>query len=154
MQVLRKRFYKRFVFIGITYSLTFIALTVIAGIQWIENYASKSLFLAIFFTICAIVIFALAAKELIPYFKDWKYLNKNEFLVFIGEVTGYKVTKYSSDPPTTDKFPIVKNVSNSEVVTLNVDDTKEKMKYKFAYLPNTKLAIIIEQCYDKQDGVA
>ena len=69
-------------------------------------------------------------------------------MVFIGEVTGYKVINYSSDPPTTEKFPIIKNIANNEVVTLNVDDAKEKMKYKFAYLPNTKLAIIIEQCYD------
>ena len=152
MQELKKRFYKRFVFLGITYTLTFIALTVIACIQWIENYESKSLLLAIFFTICAIVIFALAAKELIPYFKDWKYLKNNGFLVFIGEVTGYKVINYSSDPPTTEKFPIVKNISNNEVLTLNVDDAKEKMKYKFAFLPNTQLAVVLENLSKNTGG--
>ena len=148
MQVLKKRFYKRFVFIGIVYTFTFIALAVISCVQWIENHKNKSFLLAIFFTICTIVLFVLAVKELLPYFRDWKYVKNDEFLIFIGEVEGYKVITYSSDPPTTEKFPIVKNISNNEVVTLNVDDTKERMKYKFAYLPNTKLAIILEKFYN------
>ena len=149
MDILKKRFYKRFSFIGVLYFFTFIALTVIACIQWVNCRERKNLVLAIIFTVCSIVIVIQALKELLPYFKDLKYVKKSEFSILIGEVEGYKTINYNSDPPTTEKFPIVKDISNSTTIMLNVDNAKKGIKYKFLYLPNTKLAIIAEEKHNQ-----
>ena len=145
MLPLKKRFCLRFLFLGIAYFFTFVILLTITCIQWINSYKSKSLILAIIFTVFTIVIFVFALKELIPYFKDWKYIKTGEFLIIAGKVEGYKVINYNSDPPTTEKFPIVRSTTNNETITLNVENTEEGMKYKFLYLPNTKLAVIMEE---------
>ena len=58
-----------------------------------------------------------------------------------------KKVKSNGEPPTTVYYPIVKIKDRDERLKLCVDAELGEC-YQFAYLPNTKIAIILERCYD------
>lgn len=146
MNQLRKKFYTRFIFEGIICLFALIFLIVMACLQWI-NYIqnNQSIIYAIIFTGLFIIIFFITIIILKPYYKDLKVLKRNGFQIIIGTVEGYKKEVANSDPPTTDYYPIIKDIINNDIKILKVEKTEIGKTYKFIYLPFTKLAEIVSE---------
>jgi len=104
------------------------------------------------YTVVVIVLIGLSAilisslKGMIPLLKDYKYLKNNSYISIMGTVIGFTKNVNPETGTQSNTKPLIKIVpSNEEIVLhfneyLNVGET-----YKFIYLPNTKIAEVIEK---------
>ena len=145
---LNKKYYCKFLTIAlilIPSSIIFIVLGIFFWMEFAE--IGEKLVFALFFTILAIIMIPLAIKALIPFFKDLPYVKKQIIPVVKGKVEKFEEVKSNGEPPTTVYYPIVKIKDKDERLKLCVDAELGSC-YQFAYLPNTKIAIIIEKYYN------
>lgn len=119
---------------------------IIWGIMFWVRFAKfeEGLLQALFLTILILVMIPISIMALIPFFKDLPCIKNRKVLVIEGEVEEFEVVKSNGDPPTTTYYPIVKIDGKDERLKLCVD-AELGNRYKFAYLPNTKMAIILEK---------
>jgi len=82
------------------------------------------------------------------YYKDYVYLKSNAPIQIEGKVVGYASAVSGDDLTVTQAWPVVLIDETKEQISLNVIQAEKKLqidqKYKFFYLPNTKIAEIIE----------
>lgn len=141
-----KKYYRMFLLetiILFPISIAFLVIGIVFWRQYIHD--GTELWIAIFFTCLTLIAIPLTIKVLLPFFKDLPYFKRKEVIIIEGVVEGYKKVAANGEPPTVDYYPIVKVEGQEEKLVLSVD-AQLGVKYKFAYLPHTKLAIIIEKC--------
>lgn len=141
-----KKYYRMFLLetiILVPISIAFLVIGIVFWRQYIHD--GTELWIAIFFTCLTLIAIPLTIKVLFPFFKDLPYFKRKEVIIIEGVVEGYKKVAANGEPPTVDYYPIVKVEGQEEKLVLSVD-AQLGVKYKFAFLPHTKLAIIIEKC--------
>lgn len=145
-ETLFKKFYKMFLLETIILLSISIAFFVIGIVCWMQyrNDGTK-LWVAIFFSCLTFIAIPVTVKVLFPYFKDLPYVKRKEMTIIEGEVEGYKKVKANGDPPTVDYYPIVRVEGDRETRVILSVDAQLGVKYTFAYLPNTKLAVILKE---------
>ena len=147
-----KKYWSKFLVIAlilIPCSICFIVLGIIYWIQFAE-FGDK-LLLALFFTILVVIIIPVSVKSLSPFFKDLSYVKNKKIFVIKGKVEEFEEVKSNGEPPTTVYYPIVKIEDRDERLKLCVDAELGEC-YQFAYLPNTKIAIILENFSENTGG--
>ena len=122
-----------------------IFLVVIAIICWKKYVDGEGIFLSLFFSFLSIIWIILSIKILYPYFKDFFNVRNRKWIITYGRVCGFKEVHSSGDPPTTDYYPILELLDSKNTITIDVDGMEQGKKYKFIYLPYTKLAIIVNE---------
>ena len=143
-----KKYWSKFLVLAlilIPCSICFMILGIIFWIQFAKF--GDELLLALFFTILTIIMIPILMKSLSPFFKDLPYVKNRKILVIKGKVEEFEEVKSNGEPPTTVYYPIVKIKDRDERLKLCVDAELGEC-YQFAYLPNTKIAINLERCYD------
>ena len=141
-----KKYYRMFLLetiILVPISIAFLVIGIVFWRQYIHD--GTELWIAIFFTCLTLIAIPLTIKVLFPFFKDLPYFKRKEVIIIEGVVERYKKVAANGEPPTVDYYPIVKVEGQEEKLVLSVD-AQLGVKYKFAFLPHTKLAIIIEKC--------
>lgn len=141
-----KKFYQMFLIEGLLLLFTSVGFLVLGIVCWI-HYGSEGtkLWSAIFCSCGALILISITIKALLPFFKDLPYIRRKEIKVIEGVVEGYKTVKANGDPPTVDYYPIIKAEGDHEIKVILSVDAQLGVKYKFAYLPNTKLAVILKE---------
>lgn len=93
---------------------------------------------------CLFVVFWLQ-----PMLCDREYLESNEPIYIEGELIGFADASSDEGGETTRYSPIIRINETDEEITLNIVNSDKRMKigetYEIIYLPNTKLAEIIEE---------
>ena len=85
----------------------------------------------------------------IKYIKDLEYVKKREFYQIEGNFIGYaKSVSNGDDLTVTQSWPIIKENATNKTVSLNAFNSNQNIKigesYTIIYLPNTKLATIVQ----------
>lgn len=144
--MLVKKYYRNFLLMIIVSIPITVLLVVFAAVYWVK-YANgeEVLFFSLLSSCLAVIFAALSVRMLYPYIKDFSAVRNKEWIETTGLVVGIKEVHSSCDPPTTEYCPVLKLSDGDEEVILNVDGMEQGKKYKFIYLPHTKLAIIIER---------
>ena len=124
----------------------FIYCFIITLIKWSSmSNAVKILF------VCSLILMlvfgVLSVPMMIEINSDKELVNQNEFMVFEGEIVGFKFA--SSNRGIRNKYgPILKNNESGKTMCFNILDAEKRMEigstYKVVYLPNTGYAEIIE----------
>ena len=82
------------------------------------------------------------------YYKDRIFLKSSTPICLVGKVTGYSHATSSDDLTVTRSWPIILNEETKTQIFLNVINSEEKLVigqvYEFLYLPNTRIAEIVE----------
>ncbi|MBQ4511043.1 MAG: hypothetical protein II984_09975 [Clostridia bacterium] len=82
------------------------------------------------------------------YYADYKYLKGNSPIQVEGIVVDYSITISDSDLTVAKSWPVIAIDNSDEKISLNIIRSEDRLKideiYKFIYLPNTKIAEIIE----------
>lgn len=143
---LMKKFRNMFLLLFLILVPVSVAFIILGIIFWClyGNKEEEAMVFAIFFTVLAIITVFLTIKTLYPFFKDLPNVKRKTSIIVEGVVMGFKKVKSNGDPPTTDYYPIVKVDGEDKDLVLTADAELGK-RYKFAYLPNTKLAVILEE---------
>ena len=89
------------------------------------------------------------AKVEIAYIKDLEHVKNSKFCQVQGELIGYaKSFSDGDDLNVTYSWPIIKENSSNESVSLNILNSDQRLEigkeYTVIYLPNTKLAEIVQ----------
>ena len=130
-------------------SICFIIFGIIYWIQFAEF--GDELLPALFFTILVVIMIPVSVKSLSPFFKDLPNVKNKKIFVIKGKVEELEEVKSNGEPPTTVYYPIVKIEDRDERLKLCVDAELGEC-YQFAYLPNTKIAIILEKLSENTGG--
>lgn len=81
------------------------------------------------------------------YYEDRIFLKSSTPVCLVGKVTGYSRATSSDDLTVTRSWPIILNEENKTQISLNVINSEEKLVigqvYEFLYLPNTRIAEIV-----------
>ena len=145
------RFYQEFWIILIIFvfaAITTIALTIFCLAKFnkmtIELKIGAPIICVLF-----IVFSVLFAMIFSKYYNDYVYLKANPPIEVKGKVIGYS-NKISGDELTVTKsWPIILVDETNEELSLSVINSEEKTRmnevYVFLYLPNTKIAEIIDK---------
>ena len=85
----------------------------------------------------------------IKYIKDLEYVKTGEFYQIEGEFIGYaKSVSNGDDLTVTQSWPIIKENATNKTVSLNAFNSNQNIEigasYTIIYLPNTKLATIVQ----------
>ena len=95
-----------------------------------------------------LVVAVLVATLFTDYLQDWRYVKQNEFLQIEGELIGYSKHRYIDDVTAHRSWPIFRDKNTQKELSLNILNSEQKLdigtQYTVVYLPNTKLAEIIE----------
>jgi len=82
------------------------------------------------------------------YYSDYCYLKNDSPITIEGTVIGYSIASSSDDLTVTKSWPIINISETDEEISLNIIKAEEKLVidevYVFIYIPNTKIAEIIE----------
>jgi len=85
----------------------------------------------------------------INYIKDLEYVKNGEFYQIEGEFIGYaKSVSNGDDLTVTQSWPIIKENTTNQTLSINAFNSNQNIKigesYTIIYLPNTKLATIVQ----------
>ena len=156
MEEARNRLIERFEFTNNTFHLLLIALllvTIIAILYTLFGFSkfnkNEKMGLPIM-CIFAVAIFLLFSFLTHPMRKDNEYLKCSEPIYIEGELIGFADEWVDETGISSRKYsPIIRINGTDEEITLNITNSEEKMKigetYEILYLPNTKIAEIIEK---------
>lgn len=139
-----KKYWSKFLviaFILIPSSICFLVLGIIFWIRFAEF--GEDLLLALFFTILFVIVIPISIKALYPFFRDLPYVKNGNLFVINGKVEEFEEVQSNGEPPATVNYPIVQIEGRDERLKLCVDAELGKC-YQFAYLPNTKIAVILK----------
>lgn len=76
---------------------------------------------------------------------DYKYVKNKDFLIFEGEMIGYTSIREGNSPDDPIYgFPVFRNKNTDEEVAFIVGATEIGKSYRLIYLPNTKIAQILD----------
>ena len=149
-KILLHRFYQEFWFF-ITIYILMIALVLFLIIIFLIRIKSMTKIskILILFTDVLLIGFAIVfGKFFSKYYDDYIYLKSNEPIEIEGKVTGYLVSVSGDDLTVTNSWPSILILESKEVITLNIINSEMKIKenevYIFLYLPNTKIAEVVE----------
>lgn len=147
-----KKYWSNFLVIALILIPSTICFIILGIIFW-TRFAEfgDDLWLALFFTILGLIMIPVSIKSLIPFFKDLPYVKNRKIFVVKGKVEEFEEVKSNGEPPATVYYPIVKIEDRDERLKLCVDAELGEC-YQFAYLPNTKLAIILENLSENMGG--
>ena len=100
-------------------------------------------------TCALLVLFSLLfGNFFMKYYADYKYLKGNSPIQVEGIVVDYSITISDSDLTVAKSWPVIAIDNSDEKISLNIIRSEDRLKideiYKFIYLPNTKIAEIIE----------
>ena len=83
------------------------------------------------------------------YYNDYVYLKNNTPIQIEGTVIEYSIAASNDDLTVTKSWPIILTDGTNERISLNIVKAEKRVKinekYIFLYLPNTKIAEIVEQ---------
>ena len=83
------------------------------------------------------------------YYKDYVFLKSSGPICVAGKVIGYSHVTSPDDLTVTRSWPIILNEETKTQISLNVINSEEKLVvgqvYEFLYLPNTRIAEMIEK---------
>lgn len=147
-----KKYWSNFLVIALILIPSTICFIILGIIFW-TRFAEfgDDLWLALFFTILGLIMIPVSIKSLSPFFKDLPYVKNRKIFVVKGKVEEFEEVKSNGEPPATVYYPIVKIEDRDERLKLCVDAELGEC-YQFAYLPNTKLAIILENLSENMGG--
>ena len=147
-----KKYWSNFLVIALILIPSTICFIILGIIFW-TRFAEfgDDLWLALFFTILGLIMIPVSIKSLSPFFKDLPYVKNRKIFVVKGKVEEFEEVKSNGEPPATVYYPIVKIEDRDERLKLCVDAEWGEC-YQFAYLPNTKLAIILENLSENMGG--
>ena len=78
--------------------------------------------------------------------KDYKYLKNNSYISIMGTVTGFSKNINPETGTQSNTAPVIKIVPSNEEIVLDVNEYLNVGEtYKIIYLPNTKIAKVIEK---------
>lgn len=99
----------------------------------------------LFFTFLTVLLGTYFTK----YYKDYVYLKTHSPIQIEGELIGYSNSVSPDDLTVAKSWPIIMLKDGDEKVILNIIDAEKKLKenqvYMFLYLPNTRIAEVIER---------
>ena len=121
-------------------SITIILATMI-GCWAIYLKKQGNILLAISVSLFFLGYFWVFLKKFLPLCKDYKLIQRKQFLKFDGEVIKFRKVVYGSEPETEHRMAIVKNTATGEEIELDVSGVDQGEVYEFLYLPNTKVAV-------------
>lgn len=145
------RFYQEFWIILIIFvfaAITTIALTIFCLAKF--NKMTIELKIGVPIICVLFIVFSLLfAMIFSKYYNDYVYLKANPPIEVKGKVIGYS-NKISGDELTVTKsWPIILVDETNEELSLSIINSEEKTRmnevYVFLYLPNTKIAEIIDK---------
>ena len=147
-----KKYWSNFLVIALILIPSTICFIILGIIFW-TRFAEfgDDLWLALFFTILGLIMIPVSIKSLSPFFKDLPYVKNRKIFVVKGKVEEFEEVKSNGEPPATVYYPIVKIEDRDERLKLCVGAELGEC-YQFAYLPNTKLAIILENLSENMGG--
>ena len=131
--------FRVFVIVAIL-SITIILATMI-GCWAIYLKKQGNILLAISVSLFFLGYFLVLLKNFLPLCKDYKLIQRNQFLKFDGEVIKFRKVVYGGEPETEHRMAIVKNTATGEEIELDVSGVDQGEVYEFLYLPNTKVAV-------------
>ena len=113
--------------------------------SFIETFNTSGIFLYTLIIIFLLISIGFCVKEIVPYFKDLKYVRNKSYLEIEGVVKGFEKNSDPESGVQVNTFAIIKYGDNEEIV-LKVNDILERNKnYLFLYLPNTKIAKVTKR---------
>lgn len=148
---LLERFSQEFIAFSILFAFMVIVLCLIVTV-YVKKYriirTQTKIIISIVVIILIFLVVVLALLE-IRYIKDLKYIKNAEIMQIEGEVVGFaKSVSNGDDLTVTQSWPIIKDSKTDQTVTLNVLNSDQKLEkgkqYTIIYLPNTKLAEIVQ----------
>lgn len=149
-KTLLNRFYQEFWILLMLLIFIFILIVVLIIFYFVKI---KDVNKGFKFTIPIIILFFIFLTVLLgtyftKYYKDYVYLKTHSPMQIEGELIGYS-NYISPDDLTVEKsWPIIMLKDGNEKVTLNIINAEKKLKenqvYIFLYLPNTRIAEVIE----------
>lgn len=122
-----------------------LALIIIVGMVW-NDYLNgrEKLWVPVALTGILIGLFALAIKEMIPYFRDLGDAKNKNFCELTGKVVRFRKRKDGGDVVTTEVRPIVAEQSTGKEVELKIDGLVLGNTYTLLYLRCTRYAVLKE----------
>ncbi len=114
-------------------------------LERLHNYPGSKLVLYCVLGVLAVVNLIFILQTHI-YVSDLNYINNGDFSSLDGVVVGYNRGEAIGDIVTETRYydPIILKDGTGERIVLKVVGTELNEHYTFLYLPNTKLAVIIE----------
>ena len=141
-----EQYYQDLIIFAVLTAIAFIMLTVLIIISGImmrkHQYRNRSicLGLGLFF----LIAFIWCAVKLNGYIQDYDYVVNKDFKYITGIVLDYASGSSDDNGEVTYGWPIVQDTITGERISLNVrDSVKQNGEYSFVYLPNSKIAQII-----------
>ena len=146
-QLIRKFYEGIWVNVLVCFSILFviILLTIFRKkiIYYYENIALSKIIVYSLILVLLIVEVVFIIK-FIPYCKDLKVVKQKDFETITGTVVEYTYIREGNDPNDPIQLkPIVKDINSDMKIQLNVTGTNLYHTYKFIYLPNTRIAVIV-----------
>ena len=142
---LKKKFYKRFALTAIAVLVADIVIGALAIIFWIKFAQAKSIIvIPIVFSVVLLICMIGTVTNLIPFLMDLGRVRKNAFQVIKGTIEG-NPKGADGDSPTPNYLRTVKAEDGTTFQILIVDGAQKGKRYRFLYLPHTKLAVILEE---------
>ena len=95
-----------------------------------------------------VVLIAIVCAITVRYAKDLKYVQQHEYLQIEGTAIGYAKSTSTDELTVHHSWPIFKDDVTQKEMSLNILNSDQRIKigehYTVIYLPNTKLAEIVE----------
>ena len=124
---------------------------VLVVILYIRKYKLMQRWIKIAVPIVLALYIALTATTgvmTVRYAKDLKYIRHQEYLQIEGELIGYAKRSSTDELTVHYSWPIFKDDTTQNTISLNVLNSGQRLEigkhYAVIYLPNTKLAEIVE----------
>ena len=149
-KILFQRFYQEFwiilvLLILIIVLVLFLTIFFLIRIRSITKIYKSLIPIVDVFLLVFTIIFGMYFSK---YYKDYVYLKSNTPIVIEGKVTGYLISVSGDDLTVTNSWPSILILESKEEIALNVLHSDEKIQenetYVFLYLPNTKIAEVVE----------
>lgn len=139
---IKELFYMNFCFLlfMMIFSFAFLIFICFSLSSFVDAFDKFGTVIYIILIVFLIVILGILIINMVPCFKELKYIKTNSCLEIEGEVIGFKKNKDPESGTQVNSLAIIK-YGNDEKIVLKVNDfLKINTVYTFIYLPNTKTA--------------
>ena len=149
-EILLHRFYQEF-WIFLSLLILMIVLVLFLTLFFLIRIRSMAKIYKLLIPIADVLllVFAIAfGRYFSKYYDDYMYLKSNDPIEIEGKVTGYLSSVSGDELTVTNSWPSILILESKKVITLNIINSEMKIKenevYIFLYLPNTKIAEVVE----------